>query len=202
MGLKINLYRVYNMNINKKRFLLFSYIMLLIYILNGVSQAKDAIAYRIGPGDVLEIIVWNDQQLSKQVVVPPDCMISYPLAGDFNVKGRTIPELEKEMQDKFKDYLPETPVTVSLVAANDLRVYVIGKVNKPGVFPINMETDVIQALAMAGGLSPFSSEKNILILRNDDGFLQRYNFNYSQVEKGEHLEQNITLKKGDVIVVP
>jgi polysaccharide export outer membrane protein len=176
--------------------------MLLIYILNGVSQAKDAIAYRIGPGDVLEIIVWNDQQLSKQVVVPPDCMISYPLAGDFNVKGRTIPELEKEMQDKFKDYLPETPVTVSLVAANDLRVYVIGKVNKPGVFPINMETDVIQALAMAGGLSPFSSEKNILILRNDDGFLQRYNFNYSQVEKGEHLEQNITLKKGDVIVVP
>ncbi|MBN1905186.1 MAG: polysaccharide biosynthesis/export family protein [Deltaproteobacteria bacterium] len=159
-------------------------------------------AYKIGPGDILEIIVWNDTQLSRQVVVPPDCMVSYPLAGDINVMGITIAELETEMQERLKAYLPETPVTVSLIAANDLKIYVLGKVNKPGVFPVNLNTDVMQALAMAGGLSPFASDKKILILRKEGGEQNKYIFNYSQVEKGDSLEQNIILKKGDVIVVP
>ena len=158
--------------------------------------------YQIGPGDVLEILVWNDEQLSRQIVVPPDCMVSYPLAGDFYVRGMTIAVLEEQMQVQFKKYLPDTPVSVSLLAANDLKVYVIGKVNKPGIFPINLETSIVQALAMAGGLSTFADAKDILILRRKGEEIIKLNFNYNEVEKGKNLSQNILLKRGDVIVVP
>lgn len=166
------------------------------------STASAANEYKIGPGDILEIIVWNDDQLSRQIVVPPDCMVSYPLAGEFYVKGMTIALLEEQMQEQLKKYLPDTPVSVSLLAANDLKIFVIGKVNKPGVFPVNLETSVMQALAMAGGLSIFADAKDIIILRRQGDGTIKLNFNYNEIEKGENLDQNILLKRGDVIVVP
>ena len=177
-------------------------VLFLLIIFNSVSPVWAGEEYTLGPGDVLEVLVWNDEQLSKQVVVPPDCMISYPLAGDFNVKGITVAALEEQMQEQLKKYLPNTPVTVSLLAANDLKVYVLGKVNKPGVFPITLETNVMQALAMAGGLTTFADDNSILLLRSEGSKVTKLRFDYSRVEKGESLEQNVTLKRGDVIVVP
>ncbi len=189
-------------SLNRKSIIISCLILFLSIVFNSFSPVLAAEEYKLGPGDVLEILVWNDEQLSKQVVVPPDCMISYPLAGDFNVKGITVAALEEKMQEQLKKYLPNTPVTVSLLAANDLKVFVLGKVNKPGVFPINLETNVMQALAMAGGLSTFANEKRILLLRHEDSKVTKLYFNYSNIEKGESLEQNVILKRGDVIVVP
>ena len=188
--------------LKQKSIFTFCLILFVSIVFNSVSPVLAAEEYKLGPGDVLEILVWNDEQLSKQVAVPPDCMISYPLAGDFNVKGLTVAALEEQMQEQLKKYLPNTPVTVSLLAANDLKVFILGKVNKPGVFPINLETNVMQALAMAGGLSTFANEKKILLLRHENNKVTKLYFNYSDIEKGESLEQNIILKRGDVIVVP
>ena len=171
----------------------------LFYLVSTVSAANE---YKIGPGDILEISVWNDEQLSRQIAVPPDCMVSYPLAGDFYVKGMTVAMLEEQIQEQLNKYLPDTPVSVSLLAANDLKIYVIGKVNKPGVFPVNLETSVMQALALAGGLSTFADANDILILRRQENKTVKLNFNYKEVEKGKNLSQNILLKRGDVIVVP
>ena len=167
-----------------------------------ISRACADDEYKIGPGDIIEIMVWNDEQLSRQVVVPPDCVISYPLAGDFNVKGMTVAALEEQVQEQLKKYLPDTPVSVSLLAANDLKIYVIGKVNKPGMFQINLETTVMQALSMAGGLSTFAEPKDIFILRRQEDRNIKLDFNYREIEKGKKLDQNIFLKRGDVIVVP
>ena len=178
------------------------FIMLLSILFSSVSMALADNEYKIGPGDILEILVWNDEQLSRQIVVPPDCVVSYQLAGDFDVRGITVAELEEKMQEQFKKYLPNTPISVSLLAANDLKIYVIGKVNKPGMFPVNLETTVMQALAMAGGLTTFADEKEILILRREEEKDIKLKFNYKEMEKGKKLKQNIFLKRGDVIVVP
>lgn len=178
------------------------FFILLSILFFPMSRAWADNEYRIGPGDILEITVWNDEQLSRQVVVPPDCVISYPLAGDFNVKGMTVAALEEQVQEQLKKYLPDTPVSVSLIAANDLKIYVIGKVNKPGMFPVNLETTVMQALAMAGGLSIFADAEDIIILRRQGDGTIKLHFNYREIEKGKNLGQNIFLKRGDVIVVP
>ena len=186
----------------QKKYFIFCSILFLSILFGLIPRAQAGNEYRIGPGDILEIMVWNDEKLTKQVIVPPDCIVSYPLAGDINVRGMTVAALEEQMREQLKKYLPSTPVTVSLLAANDLKVFVLGKVTKPGVFPINLETSVIQVLAMAGGLNTFANEKKILILRNEDGKVIKRLFNYGDIEKGKALEQNIILRKGDVIVVP
>jgi polysaccharide biosynthesis/export protein len=188
--------------LKQKKYFIFCSIIFLSILFGLIPRARAGNQYRIGPGDILEIMVWNDEQLSRQIVVPPDCMVSYQLAGDFDVRGMTVAELEEKMQEQFKKYLPNTPISVSLLAANDLKIYVIGKVNKPGMFPVNLETTVMQVLAMAGGLSTFADEKEILILRREDSGDIKLKFNYNEIKKGKNLKQNIFLKRGDVIVVP
>jgi len=158
--------------------------------------------YHIGPGDMLEISVWKDDSLSRQVLVPPDGVISFPLIGDVNITKMTVTDLRKVVTSKLKDYIPDPTVTVMLMQINSLKAYVIGKVNKPGVFPIDLNTNVMQILSMAGGLNPFASPNSIFILRTKGGKSIKIPFHYSDVEDGEHLEENIVLKRGDVVVVP
>ena len=167
---------------------------------NSVMAAESR--YRIGPGDVLEISVWKDEGLSREVVVPPDGVISFPLAGDIDVTQMTVTELRETVKKKLSEYVPDAPVTVMLMSINSLRAYVIGKVNKPGEFPIFMDTHVMKILAMAGGLNPFASKGNIIILRQEKGKTIEIPFDYGDVEDGDKLEQNIVLKRGDVVVVP
>ena len=112
----------------------------------GVCIAKES-TYHIGPGDVLEISVWKDESLSRQLVVPPDGVISFPLIGDIDVTNLTVPDLRKTVAQKLSEYVPDATVTVVLLQINSLRGYVIGKVNRPGEFPINMETNVMQILS-------------------------------------------------------
>jgi polysaccharide export outer membrane protein len=177
------------------------YLFIANMILCGRVLAEDR-PFHMGPGDVLEISVWKDESLSRQVVVPPDGVISFPLIGDINVSNQTVGNLRETVRKRLTDYVPDATVTVMLTQINSLKGYVIGKVNRPGQFPIDLDTNVMQILSMAGGLNPYASPKNILILRQQGDSLQKIPFNYNQVEKGENLEQNIILKRGDVVVVP
>jgi polysaccharide export outer membrane protein len=172
---------------------------LLVFCPVGWAAEK---VYYIGPGDVIEISVWKDAELSRNLVVPPDGIISAPLIGSINVTRLTVPELRKVVTQKLSEFIPDVTVTVMLMEINSLKAYVIGKVNKPGEFPINLDTNVMQILAQAGGLTPFASDGNIKILRQKDNQITNIPFDYGEVEKGKNLEQNIILQPGDVVVVP
>ncbi|MBN2232985.1 MAG: polysaccharide export protein [Deltaproteobacteria bacterium] len=159
-------------------------------------------SYLISPGDVLEISVWKDETLSRQVVVPPDGVISFPLINDINVNRMTVTALRGEVAARLKEFIPDPTVTVMLLQINSLTASVIGKVNQPGQYPITADATVMHLLARAGGLNPFADSKGIYILRRADGAQQAIPFNYAEVEDGRNLAQNIVLRRGDVVVVP
>ena len=184
-----------------KNIILYSLLFMFLASLSAPVFAAGS-TYDIGPGDILEISVWKDESLTRQIVVPPDSVISFPLIEDIDVNGLTVADLRKIIAEKLSEYIPDATVAVLFYQVNSMRAYVIGKVNKPGEFPITMETNVMQVLSMAGGLNPFASASNILILRQKDGKTEKLQFNYNQVESGKNLEQNILLQRGDVVVVP
>jgi polysaccharide export outer membrane protein len=158
--------------------------------------------YHVGPGDVVEISVWKDESLSRSLIIPPDGMLAFPLIGDINVTNLTVADIQQTVTKRISEFVPDATVTVMLSEINSLRAYVIGKVNNPGVYQIGMDTSVMQILAMAGGLNPFASEGSIHILRRENQKTSKIPFDYREVLKGKNLEQNITLRRGDVIVVP
>jgi polysaccharide export outer membrane protein len=184
-----------------KRFLYSLLICLIIIVLNSAALAAEK-PYYIGPGDVLEISVWKDPELTKQLVVPPDGVISFPLIENINVTNRTVADLKKFIAQKLSEFIPDATVTVMLLEVNSLKAYVIGKVKSPGEFDIGLETNVMQILSKAGGLTPFASAGNINILRLQKNKIIKIPFDYGDVEKGKNLEQNIVLSPGDVVVVP
>ena len=126
-------------------------ICLIVIVLNSAVLAAEK-PYYIGPGDVLEISVWKDPELTKQMVVPPDGVVSFPLIENINVTNITVADLKKFIAQKLSEFIPDATVTVMLVEVNSLKAYVIGKVNSPGEFDIGLETNVMQILAKAGGL--------------------------------------------------
>jgi polysaccharide export outer membrane protein len=158
--------------------------------------------YVIQPGDVLAISVWREPNLEKDVLVRPDGILNFPLAGDVPAAGKTVEQLRKELADRLTKFVPDPVVLVSVKAVAGNKIYVVGKVNKPGEYPTNRPVDVMQILSIAGGLSPYASENKIKILRRVNGEQKTFLFKYSQVEKGKNLEQNIVLQGGDIVVVP
>lgn len=185
----------------KKRMKVCIFIFLLIGIVCGQAMAQ-GVHYLIGPGDVVEISVWKDESLSRTVVVPPDGVVSFPLIGDINTASMTVDTLRKKVSKLLAAYVPDATVTVILKELNSLKAYVIGKVKQPGQYSISLDSSVMQVLSMAGGLTPYASENTIHILRRKKNITIKIPFNYSQVLKGNNLEQNIVLQRGDVIVIP
>ena len=165
------------------------------------NTATDS-GYQIGPEDVLEISVWKEEGLKKEVLVRPDGGISFPLIGEIQAMGKTEGQLQKEITERLNKFIPDPVVSVSVMKVAGNKIYVIGKVNKPGDYTTGRYVDVLQALSMAGGLTPFAAENGIKILRKEGGKESVFRFRYSQVKNGENLEQNIQLKGGDVVVVP
>jgi len=160
-------------------------------------------AYQVQPGDILEISVWKEEGLQQEVLVRPDGGLSFPLAGDFKAQGKSLVEIQKIINERLSQYIADPVITVSAKQLLGNRIYVIGKVNKPGEYIVNRYVDVMQALSMAAGMTPFSAVNDIKILRRDkDGKQQAIEFRYGDVEDGDDLEQNIILKNGDVVVVP
>jgi len=158
--------------------------------------------YQIGPEDILEISIWKEDGLKKEVLVRPDGGISFPLIGDLQATGKTAAELKDEITKKLEQFIPDPVVSVALLKVVGNKIYVIGKVNKPGEFVAGRYVDVLQALSMAGGLTPFAAENSIKILRKSGGKDVVMLFEYASVKRGVQLEQNIMLKGGDVVVVP
>jgi polysaccharide export outer membrane protein len=164
--------------------------------------APDA-SYTVKPGDVLSIAVWKEPDLQGPVLVRPDGTFSFPLAGQMDARGKTVQELQQLVTERLRKYISDPVVTVSIQEIKGNKVYVIGQVNKPGDFVVNPRVDVMQALSMAGGTTPFASLGDIMILRrNDTGQQQALPFRYTEVIRGRNLDQNITLQAGDVVVVP
>jgi polysaccharide export outer membrane protein len=170
----------------------------------SAPESRRTAAYRIQPGDVLSISVWKEADLQQtEVVVRPDGGLSFPLAGDQIAEGRTVDELRVVLVEKLKKFIPDPVVTVAVRALGGNRIYVMGKVNRPGDFAFSKSLDVMQSLSLAGGGTSFADLNDIRILRRDDSGRQVViPFHYDDVARGKHLEQNILLKSGDTVVVP
>ena len=158
-------------------------------------------AYRLNPGDELQITVFQEQGLDQKVLVRPDGMISFPLAGHVRAAGQTTQQVEAVLKRRLAQFVQNPQVTVSLAAPQGYRIYVIGQVQRPGPYAVMQPITVMQALSLAGGLTPFGDEDDIVIIRNADGTQRIIRFNYYKAKRGASLEQNITLRSGDVVVV-
>jgi polysaccharide biosynthesis/export protein len=168
----------------------------------GQQAPAAAEEYLIGPGDTLMISVWKDEALTRQVTVLPDGKIGFPLIGQVAAAGRSVSALTKELEQKLEKYVPGVDLSVVVQQVNSLLVYVIGRVNQPGRFVLNTDVNVLQALAMAGGLNPFAKRGDIKIFREAGGGTRVMFFDYDTVADGKDPKQNIRLMRGDVIVVP
>lgn len=157
----------------------------------------------IGPGDVLAINVWKEAEVSRVVPVRSDGRISLPLIGEVQSSGRTPRQLEADITKRLKDYVADPAVTVVVQEIHSQKINVLGMVSHPGSFPLAKPMTVVDAIATAGGFRDFAKQKDIYILRRDDaGKPTRYAFNYRDVVKGLHSEQNIELQSGDTVIVP
>ncbi len=158
--------------------------------------------YQIGPGDVLSISVWKEEGMQLEVLVRPDGEITFPLAGEIKAGGLTTKALSDELVNKLKKYIPHPSVTVSVLKSVSNKIYVLGKVNRPGEFIATGYMDVLQALTMAGGLTPYADSDEIKIIRRTKTGTNMKIFDYDEVISGERLDMNIILKAGDTVVVP
>jgi polysaccharide biosynthesis/export protein len=173
-----------------------------VTVLQSEVEEPVATEYLIGPGDLLDIYVWKDEALTRTVTVLPDGKISFPLVGEMIAAGKTIAQLKKEMEAKIVRFLPEPVLTIEAKQVNSQMVFVIGRVNAPGRFMLNSTVTVLQALALAGGCNPFADKSKIKIIRNEGDKKRIFMFDYDEVVKYDRLEGNISLKRGDVVVVP
>jgi polysaccharide biosynthesis/export protein len=168
----------------------------------GAVPANDT-AYKIGPQDILRIDVWKEQEISRSgLPVRPDGKISLPLLNDVQAAGLSPLELSNVISEGLKKYMNNPQVTVTVLEINSKRVYVTGEVRRPGAFALLPNMTVLQALTNSGGFTPFARTKGIYVLRNVDGKQVKFPFNYKDIIKGNHPEENIELQPGDLIVVP
>ncbi|MDH4154601.1 MAG: polysaccharide export protein [Nitrospira sp.] len=158
--------------------------------------------YRLGAEDVLLVSVWKDEQLTREVVVRPDGMFSFPLVGDIQAENQTVDDIRGELVKRLTKFIPNPNVSVAVTKVASYKVYVVGRVNKPGEYVIGHYADVLQVLSLAGGLTPFAGENDIKVMRRVRGEQQAIPFRYGDIRKGKDLEQNILLQRGDVVMVP
>lgn len=158
--------------------------------------------YRLQPGDVLTITVWKEKDLESEVLVRPDGGLTFPLAGEIKAEGQTVAAVRQTLVDRLKRYIPDPVVTVSVKSIGGNHIYVIGKVTRPGEFPFSRPLDVMQALSLAGGATPYAALNDIVILRRDNGHQRALPFRYADIARGRNLGQNVILESGDTVVVP
>ena len=157
----------------------------------------------IGPEDLLQITVWKNESLSRELAVRPDGKISMPLLHDVQAAGLTPMQLQEKLATALGEFMPNPEVSVTVTDVRSYRISVLGEVLKPGVLQLKSDTTVLEAIALAGGFRDFASPSKIVILRkNGDGQTHKIPFNYNRVVKDNRAEGNVTLKAGDVVVVP
>jgi polysaccharide biosynthesis/export protein len=161
--------------------------------------------YQLGPEDVLEVLVWKNADLSKVVTVRPDGKISLPLIGDVQAAGFTAVQVQDEITKRLTVFYQEPPqVSLIVQQANSYVIFIMGQVERPGQYTVKRGTTFLQAIALAGGFTPFAATNDILILRNSSGDAQQRaaKIRYGDILAGKYQENNILLKSGDTIVIP
>ena len=166
------------------------------------SETRQEPLYVIQPNDLLEIFVWKEPELTRKVLVRPDGRISFPLVQDLQAAGISPGELKTRIETKLKEFLTTPNVTIIVEAIQSYRIYVVGKVQKPGAMIVEKPITVLQALALAGGFQDYAKDEEITVIRSYGTENIVYNFNYREVIRGKKPEQNILLRSGDVVVVP
>jgi len=165
--------------------------------------SKDPNEFVIGSEDVLAINVWKEPEVSRAVVVRSDGKISLPLLGDIQAAGKTPKQLEAEIAKGLASYISDPEVTVIVQTTNSKKYSILGRIARAGSFPLTAPTTILDAVAAAGGFQDFAKKKKVYVLRTGpDGREQRIPFNYVEVIKGKHPEQNILLQARDIIIVP
>ena len=177
-------------------------VMLITAPVHAQDRPNQREPYTINPGDLLEISVWKEPDMQRQVLVRPDGAFSFPLSGDIRAEGRTVEAIREELTAQLASYIPNLVVTVMVAEARGNKIFVFGQVKTPGEFIVNPRVDIIQALSIAGGVTPFAQLNDIKILRRRNGQQRIIEFRYSDIVKGEKLEQNILLEVGDIVLVP
>jgi polysaccharide export outer membrane protein len=174
---------------------------------NGTNPKKMHILhlsddYIIGQGDVIEVFVWRNEQLSREVVVRPDGKISLPLLQDIQAEGFTVLQLKNQITRMLNQHLDNPRVSVIIKAIHSYRVSVLGRVRNPGVYPITGKTTVAEAIALAGGFTEWADKGDITVVSNHGGDEKKVLINYKKIVSGKDPSQNIVLKRGDIIIVP
>ena len=164
--------------------------------------AAPASDYTIGPDDVLGVVFWREPELSGDVTVRPDGRITIPVIGEIRAAGLQPEQLQKEITTAASKYISGVNVVVIVRTINSRKVFVTGRVTTPGTFALSGALTVMQAIALAGGLTEFADPKKIAILRTENGQSRTLSFDYKEVREGKNLDQNVTLKPGDTIIVP
>ena len=180
---------------------LFVAIAILWFAAISVAHAQQA-AYLVKPGDILEISVWKEPDLQRQVLIRPDGAFSFPLVGEVDARGKTVIDLNKIVSERLAKYIADAVVTISVQEIKGNKIFVLGQVNKPGEFIVNPSVNVMQALSMAGGTTPFAATNDIVVLRGQGKSQSATPFRYADVVRGRSLDQNIELLSGDIVVVP
>ncbi|MEM6912761.1 MAG: polysaccharide biosynthesis/export family protein [Pseudomonadota bacterium] len=162
--------------------------------------------YKLNPGDVIQLFAFDDERLSREVVVLPDGRINLPAIGEVQVAGRTVAETEAMIVRAYVEaefLLRDSTVSVIVTQATGNRVYILGQVQNPGVYSTLSRVNVLQAISLAGGITPFASERKIKVLRTlPNGRQEAFEFDYRKAKRGRALSQNITLMPGDTVLVP
>jgi polysaccharide export outer membrane protein len=158
-------------------------------------------SFVIGISDVLAVTFWRDPRMSGDVVVRPDGMISLPLLNDVHAAGNTPEQLAGVLARAGAKYITDADVTVVVKEIHSRKVFVLGKVGTPGMVSLSGDMNVLQLIAVSGGLLEYADKENIVIIRTENGQEKRLKFNYNDVLKGKNAKQNIPLQPGDTIVV-
>lgn len=167
---------------------------------SGVATPSN---YAIGVDDVLSVLVWNEKDMSADVMVRPDGKISLPLIREVDAVGLTPAELSARVAGVVGKFLNDPPeVTVMVKEIRSRKVFVLGEVAKPGMIPLNVDMNVLQVLSAAGGLLEWAKKGDIVVVRTEKGTETRLKFNYNDAIKGKNPKQNVTLQPGDLVVVP
>lgn len=175
--------------------------------LTGVASAQEAAptepgTYVVGVSDVLAIVVWKNPELSVTVPVRPDGRISVPLVGEIEAVQQTPTQIQTTLTAAFAEFVTSPAVTVVVEEINSHRVFIMGEVNSSGTYDILQPTRLLQALAMAGGLTDFAKKDKVVLLRDVAGVQQWITLSIKDIQAGKNLEDNILLRPGDTIIVP
>ncbi len=184
-----------------------------LMVFAGLARAE---GYRLKPGDILDVSVWQEPKLNRQVTVAPDGRISLPLVGHLRAGGTTVEVVESTIKTRLaKQYTTDIDVTVALLSIKEKpkaekekeekiypSIYVTGEVAKPGKYEVREPVNVLQAIAMSGGLGPFAAERRIKIRRKTEGGEHLYDFDYEAFVSGDDMSGNIRLRANDVVIVP